>query len=59
MLSDLGCPTKLSKINPTTNTVAATVGNSNLGASPFGLAFDGASIWVADYFSGTVSKISV
>ena len=56
MLSDLGCPTKLSKINPTTNTVTATI---PFGLFPWGVGFDGTSIWVTNYGSGTVSKITV
>jgi YVTN family beta-propeller protein len=43
----------VSKIDPSTNTVTATVtGLSN----PLGVAFDGTNIWVANYGSGTVSK---
>jgi len=34
----------------------ATLGTFNTGAGPFCLAFDGANIWVTNYYSGTVSK---
>jgi YVTN family beta-propeller protein len=45
----------VSKINPTTNTVTATV---TVGRFPHGVAFDGTSIWVTNNGSGTVSKIN-
>jgi YVTN family beta-propeller protein len=45
---------KVSKINPTTNTVSATV---TVGVGGPGVAFDGTNIWVTNNFSGTVSKI--
>jgi len=32
-------------------------GTFNVGLSPVGLAFDGANIWVANYGSGTLSKL--
>ena len=31
-------------------------GRFNVGASPMGVAFDGANIWVANFMSHTVSK---
>jgi len=46
----------VSKINPTANTVTATV---TVGTGPNGVGFDGTSIWVTNINSGTVSKISV
>ena len=46
----------VSKINVSTNTVAATV---SVGAAPHGVAFDGTNIWVTNYNSGNVSKINV
>ena len=45
----------MSKINPTTNTVTATV---TVGSSPRRVAFDGTSIWVTNGNSNTVSKIN-
>jgi YVTN family beta-propeller protein len=52
-------PTKVdsdsvSKIDPSTNTVTATV---TVGDAPFGGAFDGTNIWVTNLNDDTVSKI--
>ena len=44
----------VSKINPTTNTVTATV---TVGANPYGVAFDGTNIWVTNNGSNTVTKL--
>jgi YVTN family beta-propeller protein len=44
----------VSKINPVTNTVTATIG---LGFSPSGVVSDGTNIWVTKVGSNTVSKI--
>jgi len=44
----------VSKINPSTNTVTATV---TVGANPAGVAFDGTSIWVTNNGAGTASII--
>jgi len=49
-------PTEVSKIDPVSNTVTATVTGLN---GPQGLAFDGTNIWVTNNASGTVSKIRV
>lgn len=48
-------PGTVSKINPATNTVTATITVDNY---PGGVASDGTSIWVTNFGSGTVSKIS-
>jgi len=42
-------PGRVSKINPTTNTVTAT---RSVGYRPIGMAFDGTSIWVIDQTGG-------
>jgi YVTN family beta-propeller protein len=46
----------VSKINPATNTVIATV--TTPGPRPEGIAFDGTNIWVANSSLGTVSRIN-
>ena len=48
----------VSKINPSTNTVTATVTVGSFGSGPSGVAFDGTNIWVTNRGSGTVSKIN-
>ena len=45
----------VSKIDPSTNTVTATV---TVGSNPTGVAFDGTSIWVTNNGSNSVSKIN-
>ena len=46
----------VSKIVAATGVVAATIGG---GDGPYGVAFDGTHIWVANYDDDTVSKIPV
>jgi len=52
-LSELvgGAVTKLRATN------GAFLGTFTVGLNPIGMAFDGANIWVANMFSGTVSKL--
>ncbi len=42
------------KLDPNTGTVLATL---SVGRSPFGVAFDGAHIWVASFGTNTVSRL--
>jgi DNA-binding beta-propeller fold protein YncE len=44
----------VSKINPVTDTVTATV---PVGSGPYAVAFDGTNIWVTNLNSNNVSKI--
>ena len=43
------------KLNPSTG---AGVGNYNVGTQPYGICFDGASIWVANRGSANVTKLN-
>ena len=43
-----------SKINPATGTKT----DYPTGSFPYGVAYDGTSVWVANYGSNTVSKIN-
>ena len=44
----------MSKINPVTNAVIATVA---VGTNPYGVGFDGTNIWIINGSSNNVSKI--
>ncbi len=44
----------VTKLNPSTG---ATIGTYPVGTSPIAVAFDGTSIWVANYGSSTVTKL--
>ncbi len=46
----------MSKIDPN-GTAPGTPINYTTGINPYGVAFDGTNIWIANSSSGTVSKI--
>ena len=46
----------VSKIDPTTNTVTATI-STGVGSGPWDFAYDGTSVWVTQQ-NGSVSKIN-